>query len=154
MQQQPEALRWDFDPATTLVRLVVDNAKAVPRAIAMREKDRGIWQEITWAQMADTVLAVAAGLQQMGLERGKGVLVVGDNRPRLYMGMLCAGVLGAYAMPVYPDATPDEVARETRVVLEAMRGRAGHIFNLGHGLTPAAKLENIQSLVDTVRSYR
>jgi long-chain acyl-CoA synthetase len=107
--QQPEALRWDFDPATTLVRLVADNARAVPQAIAMREKDRGIWQEITWAQMADTVLAVAAGLQQMGLDRGKGVLVVGDNRPRLYMGMLCAGVLGAYAMPVYPDATPDEV---------------------------------------------
>jgi uroporphyrinogen decarboxylase len=52
------------------------------------------------------------------------------------------------------DATPDVVAQETRVVLETMRGRAGHIFNLGHGLTPAAKLENIQSLVDTVRTFR
>ena len=106
---QPDPSRWNFDPETTLVRLVVANAQAVPHAIAMREKDRGIWQEFTWAQMADTVLSVAAGLQQMGLTRGKGVLVLGDNRPRLYMGMLCAGVLGAYAMPVYPDATPDEV---------------------------------------------
>src|SRR5512133_279708 len=109
MQQQPEAATWDFDPETTLVRLVVANAQAVPDAVAMREKDRGIWQETTWAQMADTVLSVAAGLQQMGLARGKGVLVLGDNRPRLYMGMLCAGVLGAYAMPVYPDAAPQEV---------------------------------------------
>jgi long-chain acyl-CoA synthetase len=107
--RQPDAATWDFDPETTLVRLVVANAQAVPNAIAMREKDRGIWQEITWAQMADAVLSVAAGLQQMGLTRGKGVLVLGDNRPRLYMGMLCAGVLGAYAMPVYPDATPQEV---------------------------------------------
>lgn len=106
---QPEAATWDFDVETTLVRLVVANAQAVPNAVAMREKDRGIWQETTWAQMADTVLSVAAGLQQMGLTRGKGVLVLGDNRPRLYMGMLCAGVLGAYAMPVYPDATPQEV---------------------------------------------
>ncbi len=107
--QQPDDARWNFDPETTLVRLVAANAQAVPNAIAMREKDRGIWQEITWAQMADTVLSVAAGLQEMGLARGKGVLVLGDNRPRLYMGMLCAGVLGAYAMPVYPDATPQEV---------------------------------------------
>ena len=107
--QQPEAARWNFDPATTLVRLVADNAAAVPNAVAMREKDRGIWQEFTWAQVNDTVLSVAAGMQKLGLKAGQGVLVLGDNRPRLYLGMLCAGALGAYAMPVYPDATPQEV---------------------------------------------
>ena len=52
------------------------------------------------------------------------------------------------------EATPDVVARETRVVLEAMRGRNGHIFNLGHGLTPGATLENIQAVVDTVKSHK
>jgi uroporphyrinogen decarboxylase len=51
------------------------------------------------------------------------------------------------------DATPDAVTRETRGVLEAMRGRAGHIFNLGHGLTPGAKLENITALVETVKNH-
>ena len=52
------------------------------------------------------------------------------------------------------DATPEVVAAETRRVLNEMRGRPGHIFNLGHGLTPTAKLENIAALVETVRSYR
>lgn len=51
------------------------------------------------------------------------------------------------------EATPEVVALETRQVLETMRGRPGHIFNLGHGLTPAAKLENIGALVDTVKHY-
>jgi uroporphyrinogen decarboxylase len=51
------------------------------------------------------------------------------------------------------EATPAVVAAETRKVLETMRGRPGHIFNLGHGLTPAAQLENIQSLVDTVKHF-
>jgi uroporphyrinogen decarboxylase len=51
------------------------------------------------------------------------------------------------------EATPEVVAQETRKVLEAMRGRPGHIFNLGHGLTPAAKLENIAALVETVKQY-
>jgi uroporphyrinogen decarboxylase len=52
------------------------------------------------------------------------------------------------------EATPEVVAAETRKILETMRGRTGHIFNLGHGLTPGAKLENIQALVETVRSFR
>ena len=108
-EPQREAQRWDFDPETTLVRLLAANAAAVPDQVAMREKDRGIWQEFTWSQLNQTVLAVAAGLQALGLSRGQGVLVLGDNRPRLYMGMLCAGALAAYPMPVYPDATPQEV---------------------------------------------
>jgi len=52
------------------------------------------------------------------------------------------------------DATPAVVAAETAKVLAAMRGRPGHIFNLGHGLTPAAKLENIAAVVETVKNYR
>jgi uroporphyrinogen decarboxylase len=52
------------------------------------------------------------------------------------------------------DATPEIVATETNKVLETMRGRPGHIFNLGHGLTPAAKLENIAALVETVKAFK
>jgi uroporphyrinogen decarboxylase len=52
------------------------------------------------------------------------------------------------------EATPGVVAAETRNILEAMRGRNGHIFNLGHGLTPAAKLENIAALVETVKNHQ
>lgn len=52
------------------------------------------------------------------------------------------------------EATPEIVAEETRKVLETMRGRPGHIFNLGHGLPPAAKLENIAALVETVKEYK
>ena len=52
------------------------------------------------------------------------------------------------------ESTPDVVAAETKKVLEALRDRPGHIFNLGHGLTPAAKLENIAALVETVKSFK
>jgi uroporphyrinogen decarboxylase len=34
-----------------------------------------------------------------------------------------------------------------------MLGRPGHIFNLGHGLPPGAKLENIEALVNTVKNF-
>src|ERR1022692_4831985 len=64
------------------------------------------------------------------------------------------GLQGNLAPSLIRDATPDVVALETRAVLEAMRGRAGHIFNLGHGLTPGAKLENITALVETVKNFK
>ncbi len=51
-------------------------------------------------------------------------------------------------------ATPGLVARETRRILNDMRHRRGHIFNLGHGVPPGAKLENIESLVNTVKSFK
>jgi uroporphyrinogen decarboxylase len=52
------------------------------------------------------------------------------------------------------ESTPEIVAAETGKILAAMRGRPGHIFNLGHGLTPAAKLENIAALVETVKAFK
>ena len=64
------------------------------------------------------------------------------------------GLQGNLAPTLMVEATPDVVANETRAVLEAMRGRPGHIFNLGHGLTPGAKLENIAALVETVKNSR
>lgn len=51
------------------------------------------------------------------------------------------------------DATPETVTAETRRVLEEMRGRPGHIFNLGHGTPPNSKQENIAALVETVRGF-
>ncbi len=64
------------------------------------------------------------------------------------------GLQGNLAPTMLSDVTPEVAARETRAVLEAMRGRVGHIFNLGHGVTPAAKLENIAAVVETVKHHR
>jgi uroporphyrinogen decarboxylase len=55
--------------------------------------------------------------------------------------------------PVLLNTTPAIVARETRRLLESMRGRPGHILNLGHGILPQAKVENVATLVDTAASF-
>jgi uroporphyrinogen decarboxylase len=56
--------------------------------------------------------------------------------------------------PVLLNTTPDIVRREATRLLESMRGSAGHIFNLGHGITPQAKIECMQALVDTVTGWK
>jgi uroporphyrinogen decarboxylase len=56
--------------------------------------------------------------------------------------------------PILLNTTPEIVRRETTRLLESMRGIPGHIFNLGHGITPQAKIECMQTLVDTVTTWK
>jgi uroporphyrinogen decarboxylase len=56
--------------------------------------------------------------------------------------------------PVLMNTTPEIVRRESTRLLESMRGGAGHIFNLGHGIMPQAKIECVETLVDTVVHWR
>ena len=64
------------------------------------------------------------------------------------------GLQGNLAPALLSDSTPEVVTAETSRLLEDMRGRKGHIFNLGHGVPPAAKLENIAALVEMVRNFK
>jgi uroporphyrinogen decarboxylase len=56
--------------------------------------------------------------------------------------------------PEIMTTDPENTHRRTLDLLESMRGINGHIFNLGHGLTPQAKVENVQALVETVCAFR
>jgi uroporphyrinogen decarboxylase len=56
--------------------------------------------------------------------------------------------------PVLLNPRPDIVRRESTRLLESMRGTRGHIFNLGHGIMPHAKIECMQALVDTVTEWK
>ncbi|HEV2319033.1 MAG TPA: uroporphyrinogen decarboxylase [Verrucomicrobiae bacterium] len=55
--------------------------------------------------------------------------------------------------PALLTTNPERVSAETRRILEEMRGRPGYIFNLGHGVPPDAKLENIAAIVETVKGF-
>ena len=93
---------------TTFPRLLLKHAAERPAAPALREKEYGIWQTTSWAQLAKMVEHVACGLHQAGLQRGEHLIVVGANRPRLYATMLAAQSLGAIPIPLYQDAVAAE----------------------------------------------
>ena len=95
--------------SATLIELLSRNALQMPRVVALREKDLGIWQEYTWRQYLDEVLALASGLDALGFTEGDALIVLGDNRPRLYFGLLAASTLRGVPVPVFPDAIADEV---------------------------------------------
>jgi long-chain acyl-CoA synthetase len=94
--------------STTFPRLLLDHAAQRPQRPALREKEFGIWQCLTWAMLAQLVRELACGLDAAGLRRGEHLVVVGENRPRLYASMLAAQSLGAIPVPLYQDAVAAE----------------------------------------------
>ncbi len=92
----------------TFPGLLLKHASERPQAPAMREKEYGIWQTVSWADIAQLVEHVACGLHQAGLQRGEHMIVVGANRPRLYATMLAIQSLGAIPVPLYQDAVANE----------------------------------------------
>jgi len=95
---------------TTFPRLLLDHAAARPGAPALREKEFGIWQTLSWSALAELVRALAGGFAEAGLKRGQHLVVIGENRPRLYASMLAAQSLGAIPVPLYQDAAAAEFA--------------------------------------------
>jgi long-chain acyl-CoA synthetase len=92
----------------TFPRLMLRHARERGGHPATREKDLGIWQTWTWAQVADEVRALACGLAAEGFKPGMHLAIVGDNRPRLYWAMLAAQVLRGIPVPMYQDAPAAE----------------------------------------------
>ena len=50
-------------------------------------------------------------------------------------------------------ASPEIITAEAYKVLDQFKGQTGHVFNLGHGITPDVNPESMKVLVDAVHSY-
>ncbi len=96
--------------ADTFPKLLLRNARLFGDRPSVRHKDLGIWQTWTWKQVRDDARAYAMGLHRLGVRRGDTVAIVGGNRPRLYMSIMAAQILGAIPVPVYSDAVAAELA--------------------------------------------
>ena len=94
----------------TFPRLMLDHAARRPGATALREKEYGIWQSLSWADLAALTRRLACGLHEAGLQRGEHLVVIAENRPRLTAVMLAAQSLGAIPIPLYADAAAAEYA--------------------------------------------
>ena len=77
-------------PADTFPKLLAVNASVRAKSPAIREKDYGIWQTWSWAEVAEEVRALACGLAAIGFGTGDKLAIIGDNRPQLYWSIVAA----------------------------------------------------------------
>jgi uroporphyrinogen decarboxylase len=115
---------------------IISSLKRKAPVIVFSKGTHGNWQEL--ADSGANVLGVDWGVR------------LADVRSQVPAQIGLQGNLDPFLL----TTTPQAVALETKRILEEMRGRPGHIFNLGHGVPPNAKLENIGALVETIRGWK
>jgi len=96
----------------------------------------------------------SAWLEQIVLSRCDAIgldwtIELGDAERRVGSQVALQGNLD----PSVLYATPEVIVTEVNRVLDQFKGETGHVFNLGHGITPDVNPENMKVLVDTVHSY-
>ena len=96
---QPAALS-----AATLCEAFQTTAAERPDAVALRTPGDGV--AVTWAEYAQRVPRIAAGLASLGVERGDTVALMLTNRPEFNIADTGALHLGATAFSVYNTSTP------------------------------------------------
>jgi uroporphyrinogen decarboxylase len=127
----------DFDELSgRWLRDILAELREVAPVILFAKGVNDRWSEL--AQWGARVLGVDATvpLRVVADQLPASVAVQGNLDPALLLG------------------EPAAVARATRDLLESMRGRPGHIVNLGHGVPPEARLDCLETLVSTVRQFR
>ena len=123
------------DAADTLPKLLTRNVRLRGDRPACREKAYGIWQSWSWATVEKEVHALALGLSAKGLQPGDRLAIIGDNRPRLYWGMIAAQCCGAIPVPLYQDSVAEEMVyvlrhAGARIVLAENQEQVDKIFTM------------------------
>ncbi len=77
---------------------------------ALREKEFGIWQSVSWAEYLEHVKFFAMGLVSMGFTPADTVAIIGDNRPEWIYAELAAQSAGGKSIGIYQDSIVKEVA--------------------------------------------
>jgi long-chain acyl-CoA synthetase len=79
------------------------------RRVAIREKEFGIWQSVTWKAYYENVRELALGLHRLGFKRDDKLAYMGDNRPEGLYAELAAQCLGGAIVGIYPDSHLEQV---------------------------------------------
>jgi len=95
--------------ADTLPRLLRERARRTPGAVALREKEYGIWQRVTWEDHLGHVRRFCLGLVSLGLERGDKLAILSENRREWVWAELAAMSASAVGVGVYPTSPAAEV---------------------------------------------
>jgi long-chain acyl-CoA synthetase len=84
-------------------------AAARPHEVALRQKEYGVWQPITWQQYAERSRAFGLGLLKLGMKRGETIAILGENCREWVFAQLGASMVGCITAGVYPTSPAAEV---------------------------------------------
>ena len=76
---------------------------------ALRHKERGIWQGLSWSGYFSEARAIGLAMADAGLQAGEVVSILSDNRPRWLVVDMAAQAMGYVSHGMYPCSTAAQV---------------------------------------------
>ena len=122
--------------ADTYPKMLRLNAKEHGNAIALREKDFGLWRVFSWNDYHTRVHDFALGMIELGLKRGDVIGIIGDNRPDWVAAEIAAHAIGGMSLGMYRESLPEEVLYlltygETKIVFAEDEEQVDKLLELG-----------------------
>ena len=94
----------------TPARKIRETAGRYPELIAMREKNFGIWEEITYAEYWEKAQWIGCALKYFGVDTQDSVAIQSENRPEWFISDVAIQAIGAVSVGLYPTNPPSEVS--------------------------------------------
>ena len=102
-------MKKDAQRGSTLPRLLRGQAAARGLLPAIREKSFGIWDTTSWQGLWQLVGDLSCGLAELGFSGDDRLIIIGNNRPRLYASFAAVQSLGGVPVPAYQDSIATEL---------------------------------------------
>jgi long-chain acyl-CoA synthetase len=118
-------------PDEALTDLVARNAAEHPTGVGLRIQRGGRWEDVTHAEFAGQVAAVAKGLVAGGVRAGDRVGLLARTRYEWTVLDFAIWTAGAVVVPIYETSSPDQLAW----ILTDSGARAIVVENAGHAAT-------------------
>ena len=80
----------------------------------MLYRENGGWRAISSSDLRRRVAAIAAGLRQIGIQKGDRVAILSENRPEWSIADFAILLIGAVTVPIYATLTPEQTAYTLR----------------------------------------
>jgi long-chain acyl-CoA synthetase len=100
----------DLNKTLTLPQMLRQQAEHNTFAIAIRQKEYGIWKPLNWGEYLERAIHVGLGFRAVGLNEGSHVGILSENRVEWVLSQLGAGLVGGVTVGVYPTSPSNEIA--------------------------------------------
>ena len=97
-------------PAETIVEKFWERTRTHPDKVALRYKENGSWQDITWGGYGELVELAGKGLIELGFGHGDKLAVLSQNRPEWHVADIACLSRGGSTAPIYVTNSPEQVA--------------------------------------------
>ncbi len=93
----------------TIISIIRQRAETHPHKTALKYKIGGIFKDVSWQELGETISLLACALLEMGVKIGDRVAILSENRPEwVYADLACLSC-GAVTVPIYATDTAKDI---------------------------------------------